>query len=163
MTKKPAEMTQELARTIARAFDVSLFERKSSYSAKSDAQGNLSGRTHYADDSTLKFFYSRISSGRAIEHGTVYMLVESVAGDFQNKTRGFRFVAFDLTGRTINDRRNADVETLHKTSARAEREMWEWAESFNVAAHYKERLSEESERAKRRAADMAAAAKQIKI
>jgi len=157
---KKTELTADIARDIARAFGVSLFDRNS-YAAKDKAQANLSGRTHYVDDDTLRFFHSRISSARAIEHETIFLIVESVAADYQNRSRGFRFVAFDLNGSVINDRKGP--ETLHRTSAQAEKEMWAWANAFDTLAHYKARLIERAERAKREAAAMTAAARKIRV
>lgn len=153
------EMTADLARATAQAFNVDTFQRKASYSAKADAQANLTGRTHYVDSDTLKYFHARINSCRAVDNGALLLIVESVAADYENRSRGFRFVAFDLTG-TVLER--ADSDNLHKTSAQAEKAMWAWADSFDCLAHYRVLLQERAERAKRNAADMLATAKRLK-
>lgn len=87
---KKTEITEGLARQIADAAGFPLYERKSSMSAKANAQLNLSGRTHYVDEGTLRHFASRINSSRETDFGLVFALVESVSGDYQHSTRGFR-------------------------------------------------------------------------
>jgi len=156
---KKTEITRELALSIARTLDVSVFERKSSYT-KDDAQANLSGRTHYVDDSTLKCFHSRIMSARYTDHGMLFAIVESVAADYQNKRRGFRFVVFDLDGTVVNDRASA-VDVV-STSAKAEKDMWAFLDGFDVIAHYKKTLAYKADRFKARAAEMARVAKSLK-
>lgn len=152
------EMTPDLARTVADALGVRCFERKT-HDAKGNAQGNLTGRTHYVDADTLRFFSSRISSSRDAFNGTVFMIVESTAGDFQNKSRGFRFVAFDMNGTVINDRK--PMESMHRTSTKAEAEMWAWADGFDVVAHYRDVLEARAKQAETSAVTMRAVAETL--
>lgn len=84
---KKTEITRELATAIAHVIGTRLFENRSSYSSKDDAQRNLDGKTHYVDEGTLKAFYSRISSARHTDHGLIYSIVESVAADHQNNSQ----------------------------------------------------------------------------
>lgn len=53
---------------IMTAANVAPYTNKSS-NAKSNAQENLKGRTHYAEDDTLKFFKARIVSSAADQNG----------------------------------------------------------------------------------------------
>lgn len=128
------QVTEKLARDIAHAFQVGRFER-SGYDPKAIAQRALQGRTHYVDDDTLRFFHSRINSVRIECEGLLFLLVESVASDFRNTSRGFRFVAFDVTGTVVNDRYNSD--TLLNTSAKAWKACEEWLAGFDPVEHYR--------------------------
>lgn len=72
-----------------------------------NAQRNLDGRTHYVDPSTLEYFHAKlIDSGDAYD-GLAFYVVESyrVPGE---KTRRFRPVVFDITGRVVATREAAD-------------------------------------------------------
>lgn len=93
----------------------------------------------------------------------IYSIVESVAGDYQNNSRGFRFVTFDLYGTIINDRVSADVNRLHKTAAKAQAEMWEFLDGLDVAAHYKRVMAEHADRIKAQAVNLHKLAKSIKV
>lgn len=160
---KKTEINREFATSIAHVIGTTLFSRLHGYSAKNDAQANLRGKTHYVDDGTLKVFYSRVMSSRETDHGLVFSIVESVAGDYRNTTRGFRFVSFDLFGTVINDRIPADVNRLHKSRAKAEKEMWQFLDAFDVAAHYKTELAQRAETMKQQSQVLAKLSKSIKV
>lgn len=149
----------EAARAIARALHVSLFDR-CGYDPKAIAQRNLSGKTHYVDDDTLRFFHSRINYARVSHDGLIFALVESVARDFENTSRGFRFVVFDLFGTVINDRDSADA--THSKSDKAHDALNQWLSGFDALAHYKTAMLERAERMKREASDMAKVARSIR-
>jgi len=83
--------------TISTAANVELFGDKSN-DPKHNAQKNLSGRTHYVNDDTLRFFGSRIISARPTDDGLFFKIVESVATEHDKSRRGFRVVVFDLFG-----------------------------------------------------------------
>lgn len=134
-------MQRDTAQKIANALDVSLFDRHSG-DAKYNAQRNLAEKTHYVDSDTLKFFNARVTSCRVIFGDSVLVIIESVAFD---QKRIFRFVAFDLTGRVLNNR----DERAFPNSAKAETALYQWAESFDAKAHYKARLVELAERKQR--------------
>jgi len=85
------------ANTISNAANVELFGDKSN-DPKHNAQKNLSGRTHYVNDDTLRFFGSRIISAYPTNDGLFFKIVESVATDHNKSRRGFRVVVFDLFG-----------------------------------------------------------------
>lgn len=160
MASRKTDLNDDTARAIAHALNVRLFERYS-HDAKHSAQRNLSGKTHYADDDTLNFFHARINSCRTECNGLVLVITESAAADYQNKTRGHRFVAFDLFGTVLNDRDHADA--MRSKSGRAYDDSREWLESFDVLAHYKAALAEHAARLKRDADAMAKAARSIRV
>ena len=159
MTARKTQLTDETARTIAHAIGCRPFERHG-YDAKYSAQRNLDGKTHYADDDTLKFFHARINSCRTECNGLVLILIESAAKDMNNSARGHRFVAFDLFGTVINDRDHVDA--MRASSSAAYNDYRKWLDGFNVLAHYKGAMSERAARAKRAADDLAKAARAIK-
>lgn len=136
-------------RKIADALGVRLYDRHSGDS-KFNAQRNLSGRTHYVDSDTLKYFHSRIVSTHIVEDDSVFILIESTARDYQNRTRGFRFVAFDLTGTVLNDR----GEIYYSTSDSARKAMWQWLENFSSLDHHRQVLIDQAERLRVQAAHM---------
>lgn len=98
-----------------------LYENSSSY-AKVNAQNNLSGRTHYVDDSTLRFHKSRILKAKATCDGLLFYIIESCTADMNNTRRIFRHVIFDITGNLVS---RPDLEHGFKTRAAAEKSMWE--------------------------------------
>ena len=139
-------------RALADTCGARLFEM-TGYDAKACAQRNLSGRTHYVDNDTLKFFFARITSARPESDGAVFLMVESVAKDHRNTSRGFRFVAFDLFGEVLTER-----ETYFTSTDKARAAGLTWLESFDVAAHYSAALAERATRLERDAARMRAGA-----
>jgi hypothetical protein len=100
-----------------------LYRTESSY-PKNNAQRNLAGRTHYVDDDTLHGFHSRVISARHTDGGLLFAIVTSDAKDHQNRSRGFRYVIFDLFG-TVLERNPSSVDReFFTSSARAEKAMW---------------------------------------
>ena len=150
-------VTEESARKLAYACGQSRFESYG-YDAKACAQRNLSGRSHYAEDDTLRFFHARILRARPMCSGLVLVLIESVAADMHNRARGFRFVAFDIFGTVLNDRPTLSPETLMRNSDKAQQAADSWIESFDVAAHYRTAIEERAARLDREAAAMREAA-----
>ena len=148
-------ISETMAETIARAIGESLFSSSGNY-PKDTAQSNLNGKTPYANDGTLRYFFSRIVSTRTTDHGLVFMLIESTAADYQNRSRGFRFVAFDLFGKVINDRACANTEELISTSAKCEKAMWAWVNNFDTLSHYKTAMAETTARLNRQTNDLLA-------
>lgn len=109
-----------------------LYRNESSY-PKNNAQRNLAGRTHYVDDDTLRGFYSRIISARHTDGGLLFAIVTSDAKDFENKSRGFRYVIFDLFG-TVIERNPSSVDREYfRTSEKAEKAMWAALNAMNAA------------------------------
>lgn len=160
MTARKTKLDDTTARAIADACGVRPFYQRG-YIAKDVAQNNLSGKSHYAEDDTLKFFHARINRCYIECNGLVLVIVESAAKDMNNASRGHRFVAFDLFGTVINERERADE--MHSTSDKALADMRTFLDGFNVLAHYKDKLAERAARAKREADAMAKAARAIKV
>lgn len=106
---------------------------------KYNAQRNLSGRTHYVDDDTLRWHKSRIISARAVDNGLLFAIVTSDALDMNNTRRGFRFVIFDLFGNVI-ERTSIDSDKAtgdpgpYRTSAAAAKAMWAKLNEFDARA-----------------------------
>ena len=101
---------------------INLYERKSYSSAKYDAQANLEGRTHYVDDSTLRFHKCRILETRVHDDGLLYSIITSDALDMDNTRRGFRYVIFDIFGNVLA---RPDLEDSFKTSLKARKAMYD--------------------------------------
>ena len=86
---------QKLAAAL-RLSDVRPFEPMWMQSEKDLAQRALSGRTHYADDSTLRFFSARIHQTRQDDDGLWFALRESL--EMPGKGRVHRWCIFDIFG-----------------------------------------------------------------
>ena len=86
---------QKLAAAL-RLSDVRPFESMWMQSEKDLAQRALSGRTHYADDSTLRFFSARINETRQDDNGLWFALRESL--EMPGKGRVHRWCIFDIFG-----------------------------------------------------------------
>ena len=115
------------------------YENNSSY-PKTRAQSALNGRTFYVDDKTLRFHKSRISDSGISHNGLLFWLIESVALDMENTKRGFRFVVFDVTGRTIY-RQNL-IDTF-KTKKQAKKALDELLADIDVMSETKEGIESE--------------------
>lgn len=98
------------------------FYRNESSDAKWNAQRNLSGRTHYVDDDTLRFHKSRVLSSRDHANGLLFSIVESCALDMRNTRRGFRFVIFDVFGNVIS---RCDLDECYTTGEKARKALYE--------------------------------------
>ena len=152
------KLTDDLARAIVTAIGAQRFER-TGYDAKAMAQLNLSDRTHYADDDTLKFFSARINSARVECNGLILVITESTARGFNDPAREHRFVAFDLFGNVLNDRREQDF----RRGEQADKAKRDWLASFDVLAYYKHAMAERAEHLKRDAKNLAGAARAIRL
>lgn len=108
-----------------------LYRTESSHT-KTNAQRNLCGRTHYVDDDTLRHHKSRILSARVVDNGLLFAIVESVAADYEGKTRGFRYVIFDIFGHAIG-KRNA-LDSLYGSSGSATKAMWNELNAIDAPA-----------------------------
>ena len=86
---------QKLAAAL-RLSDVRPFESMWMQSEKDLAQRALAGRTHYADDSTLRFFSARINETRQDDNGLWFALRESL--EMPGKGRVHRWCMFDIFG-----------------------------------------------------------------
>lgn len=113
------------------------YETKNYSNAKYDAQLNLEGRTPYCDDDTLRFHKARIHSTYVTDSGLLFALIESVASDPDGRSRGFRHVIFDITGRVLD---RPHLDELEKTSAKAKKNMWEHLNAIDEAEVTREGL-----------------------
>lgn len=124
------------------------YEKRSSY-PKPCAQENLSGRTHYVDDDSLRFHDSRILWARPLCDGLLFAIIESVATEYRGSKRGFRYVVFDLFGNVVS---RVSLEECERTSAAAHRKLDKWLTTANPTAINLEAL----ERAERQFSNSAA-------
>lgn len=124
----------------------SLYETKNHYNAKYDAQLNLEGRTHYVSDETLRYHYSRIQSTYVTDNGLLFALIESTALDHQNRTRGFRYVIFNVFGHVIS---RVKLEDCFKTSDKARAAMWDALNAINAKKVTREGIKRVTEAHKR--------------
>lgn len=127
------------------------FYRDESSNAKWDAQRNLSGRTHYVDDDTLRFHKSRILNTYVVDGGLLFALIESCALDMHNTKRGFRFVVFDVFG-TVLER--AGLDDTYSTSQAAINAMWRYLDGVDAAEHTKMAAARSAERYAAEMADL---------
>jgi hypothetical protein len=132
-------MNIQLAQTICQAFDQQQYSSKCLRTAKANAQAMLEGRTHYVDDSTMRYFNSRITLAQPSTFGMFYLITESVSFDPQNSKRGFRSVLFDINGQVVY---RPTLEELENTSTKAEKTFYKWFESFNAKTYYKNQIKE---------------------
>ena len=145
-----------LANLITTAANVAPFTDRSS-DHKRNAQQNLQGRTHYAEDESLRFFHARIVSAHADQNGLFFKMVESIAVDYKNTRRGFRVVVFDLFGQVIY---RPSLDDCASTQAAAV-VLWMKAEKIDPAAYYRAELKARANRLTNQAAAMNEAAAQL--
>jgi hypothetical protein len=118
----------------------SLFTCKSSYE-KNNAQQNLAGRTHYADDDTLRYFGARINRAGHRADGLLFLIVESVSSKPEDTKRNKRFVVFDVLGTVVNNR-----EEWFATTDQARKAAEDFLAEFDAEAHTSKALSEHAHR-----------------
>jgi hypothetical protein len=130
--------------TLAQSLNLIPFSR-SSYDPKTDAQRNLSGRTHYVDDATLRYFKARVLATATLFDGAFFMIRESTSLDYQHSKRGQRVVVFNLFGETVFRPDMSECGSVHQACARFE----EWRAGFDPVAHYCLALEERARRLER--------------
>lgn len=143
-----------------RALNVRMFEQKTYVSSKRNAQLNLSDKTHYVSDDTLRYFHARIVAARDVCDGSLFRIIEAVALDYDNTRRGFRFVVFDVWGTVVE---RADLKESWSTSRAAEKAFGKWFSTFNVNEHYRIELLSKAYAAKREAQEYGDAAKRLAV
>ena len=141
-------MNNKLAQTICQAFEQNQYYSKCLRTSKANAQAMLSGRTHYVDDSTLRYFNSRITGAQPSDFGMFFLITESVGKDSYNGERGFRCVLFDINGQVVY---RPSLEELESTSTKAQKTFYAWYESFNTETYYKDQIKEKIIRTNRQA------------
>jgi hypothetical protein len=130
-TKTPRPATLARAQAGIRAAYLRTFDCQSC-DPKYNAQRNLSGRTHYVDEDTLKGFGSRILDSGNDQTGMVFWIIESVSSKPHDGSRNKRFVAFDLFGTVLTERTE---DMWHRDSRAAEKAGFAWLATFDAAAH----------------------------
>lgn len=89
-------MTNTTLTTALRAANIRPYESMWCASEKDLAQRALSGRTHYADSDTLRYFNARINCTRQSDDGLWFALRESL--DMPGRGRVHRWCIFDVFG-----------------------------------------------------------------
>jgi hypothetical protein len=134
---------QTLAKLIQDTTRARLYESRYFSNPLHYAQDQLQGKTHYVDDSTLRFFHARVIGAHHDADGLLFWIVESSAKDSDNTARGFRFVVFDIFGEVVC---RVGLSDMVKTSDKARALYREWLESFDLEAHYREALETRAKR-----------------
>jgi hypothetical protein len=111
--------------------NLNLYQDKGYTSPKLVAQYNLQGRTHYVDDSTLKFHHSRVIDYGVHFGGLMFSIIESCALDMNNTKRGVRFVVFDIAGGVVE---RASLDDTFKTSAAAKKALRKFIATIDARA-----------------------------
>jgi len=135
-----------------------LFMQVSDIDVKYNAQRNLQGKSHYADNDTLRYHHARILNSNAILDGLFFKIVESVALDMHNTKRGFRVVVFDLFGNTVERK---DLDQCFKTKKAAEKD---YAVNFQIdpTIYYYRALTEKAKTQNNASIRLSRAAKSIR-
>ena len=129
---------------VARTYESRYFFRAVDY-----AQDQLMGRTHYVDPQTLRYHHARVISARPLFDGALFCIIESAAKDDENTERGFRPVVFDVFGSVVF---HPDLDEMTTTSAKAEKMLRDWLESFDLAAYYREAIEHKRRQSQQEAA-----------
>jgi hypothetical protein len=129
--------TKELATLIHQTTRARLYESRYFHNPMHYAQDQLIGRTHYVDDSTLRYFHARVIGAHDDADGLLFWIVESSARDYENTARGFRPVVFDIFGEVVY---RVSLAEMVKTSDKARALYRDWLESFDIVDHYREAL-----------------------
>ena len=109
-----------------------------SYNPVDVAMSHLSGKTHYYDEQTRKYFSSRVLECFLKFDDLVCITRESYL-DY-NKNRLTRYVCFDVFGNVVFRASLGDDSTGFKTAKQAQKAYQEWVDSFNVCQYYTDLL-----------------------
>ena len=80
-----------------------------------NAERNLSGRTHYADPETRRYFKSRILDSGTACGGLLFYLIESMPMRHRDDKRGFRYRVFDICGNVVAGKGISDPDGFQST------------------------------------------------
>ena len=114
-----------------------LYSHESS-TPKWNAQRNLQGLTHYVDDDTLRFHKSKVISTYITDNGLLFVLIESASKDWENRSRGFRYVIFDVFGNVVGNR--VKLDDMWSTSKAATKAMLAELNTLDAIAITKEAI-----------------------
>lgn len=112
------------------------------------AESQLIGRTHYVDQSNLRYFHARVIGAHQDADGLLFWIVESSATDPNNNGRGFRPVVFDIFGEVVY---RLDLADMVKTSDKARALYREWFDGFDIVDYYRKALASRAGRLEREA------------
>ena len=132
---------KSLAQSLSTA-GFSVYQDRHNY-ALPRALDNLPGRTHYVDDSTRRYFRSRVLSSHVLEGGLFFGIVESCSANSDHSARIFRGVIFDIDGTTVY---RPAMDDSFKTRAIATREFWRAADAIDARKYYAEFLARKATR-----------------
>lgn len=114
---------------LLREAGISRFEERSGYPLN-QAQRNLEGRTHYADDNTLKFFRAKIKSCSIMDDGLLLGIVESCAAGFDRADGTiYRPVFFDVFGNVVY---RPEIEESYNNLKSAQKAFWSKANELDA-------------------------------
>ena len=116
--------------TALNALNVRPFRHESG-DPKKNAQRNLDGKSHYVDDDTLRFHYSRVNSTTTLADGLLFSITTTDAIDMRNTRRGHRCAVFDLFGNCVW---RPELAQASKSGDQARKVRDE--QEIDVAAHY---------------------------
>lgn len=136
---------------------MNLFREESS-DDKTNAQRNLCGRTHYVDSDTLRYHKSRVLLTKITDNGLLFGLVESVAMDPDNRSRGYRAVIFDVFGTVLT---RADLADSRKTKKAAIKDLWTALNNWDAKAHTLKAITEQRRRSAEEFDELAAKVKAL--
>jgi hypothetical protein len=106
---------------------------------KHKAQRALCTRTHWADEDTLRFFYSKILRAVAVKDGLAFLVISSDATDFDNSTRAYRWHLFDVFATHVA---GPDIEAGFTTRAAAEKAADAYLAGWDAKAHTTEAIAQ---------------------
>lgn len=101
---------------------------------KADAQHNLRGRSFYVDDDTLKYHKARVLNCAPACDGLAYWIIESYAADYENRSRAFRPVVFNILGDIVY---RVNLDQGFKTEKAARKALDAFLESFDAVQQTK--------------------------
>jgi hypothetical protein len=128
-------MALEQLKNALSAYGTNLYRDGSSYHP-SRATMALSGRTHYVDPDTMKYFGCRINYCSIDVNGLYCWILESVSHPSMGRVH--RFVLFDVFGTVLTER----GDMLRKTRRQAEKDKEAFLGSFDPIAHTEKALRE---------------------
>lgn len=124
----PAPSINDVAQAISKA-GIELFKERTGLPLN-QAQRNLSGRTHYVDDSTLKGFGAKVHSVSIMDEGLVLGMLESLQKGFNAADgRVWRPVFFDVFGNVIY---RPDIEESFDNQKEAMAEFWKQSNEIDA-------------------------------
>lgn len=123
--------TPELIAQLLQTSGVTLYRERSGFPL-SQAQRNLEGKSHYADDVSLRDYQGKILSCAAMDEGLTLGIVESYqAWPGQSNPPKFRPVFFDVFGNVVY---RPDPDTSSDSLKAAQAEFWKFASTIDPVA-----------------------------